>query len=64
MGFEWDNSKQVWDKVKEEIKELEEAVDTGSTDEMEDELGDVFFSLVNFARFFAGRCRKCPGTDQ
>lgn len=51
VGFEWDNTSQVWEKVKEEMKELEEAVDTGSTDEMEDELGDVFFSLVNFARF-------------
>lgn len=51
VGFEWDNTSQVWEKVKEEIKELEEAVETGSKEEMEDELGDVFFSLVNFARF-------------
>ena len=51
VGFEWDNTSQVWDKVKEELRELEEAVVTGSKDKMEDELGDVFFSLVNFARF-------------
>jgi len=51
VGFEWDNTSQVWDKVKEELNELEVAVAKGSKDEMEDELGDVFFSLVNFARF-------------
>ena len=51
VGFEWDNTSQVWDKVKEEMKELEEAVATGQKDKMEDEMGDVLFSLVNFARF-------------
>ncbi|MBC7867207.1 MAG: nucleoside triphosphate pyrophosphohydrolase [Gloeobacteraceae cyanobacterium ES-bin-316] len=51
VGFEWEDKAQVWDKVKEELQELEEAVASGNTDHMEDELGDVFFSLVNFARF-------------
>ena len=51
VGFEWDNREQVWEKVEEEIKELQEAVISANTDKMEDELGDVFFSLVNFARF-------------
>jgi MazG family protein len=51
VGFEWEHKEQVWDKVKEEIEELEEAVSIGDSDKMEDELGDVFFSLVNFARF-------------
>ncbi|HMJ46354.1 MAG TPA: nucleoside triphosphate pyrophosphohydrolase [Ferruginibacter sp.] len=51
VGFEWDNTHQVWDKVKEELKELEEAVESTDQNKMEDELGDVFFSLVNFARF-------------
>ncbi|MEO6406970.1 MAG: nucleoside triphosphate pyrophosphohydrolase [Ferruginibacter sp.] len=51
VGFEWDNTMQVWDKVKEELAELQEAVASGDQDKMEDELGDVFFSLVNFARF-------------
>lgn len=51
VGFEWDNTAQVWDKVEEEIEELKEAVASGDKDKMEDELGDVFFSLVNFARF-------------
>jgi len=51
VGFEWDNTQQVWDKVTEELEELNEAVLSGDKDKMEDELGDVFFSLVNFARF-------------
>ncbi len=51
VGFEWENTDQVWDKVEEEMEELHEAVKTGDKDKMEDELGDVFFSLVNFARF-------------
>lgn len=51
VGFEWDNKEQVWDKVEEEKKELFEAISTGDNERIEDELGDVFFSLVNFARF-------------
>ena len=51
VGFEWENKDQVWEKVKEEEKELFEAIETGDKDKMEDELGDVFFSLINFARF-------------
>lgn len=51
VGFEWDNKEQVWDKVKEELNELQEAVDSNDIDKMEDEMGDVLFSLVNFARF-------------
>ena len=51
VGFEWDTTQQVWDKVSEELDELNEAVLSGDKDKMEDELGDVFFSLVNLARF-------------
>lgn len=51
VGFEWDNKEQVWEKVEEENRELLEAVASGNKDKMEDELGDVFFSLINFARF-------------
>jgi XTP/dITP diphosphohydrolase len=51
VGFEWDTKEQVWEKVEEEKKELFEAIETGDINQMEDELGDVFFSLVNFARF-------------
>ena len=51
MGFEWENKDQVWDKVEEEKAELFEAIASGNKDNMEDELGDVFFSLINYARF-------------
>lgn len=51
VGFEWDNTQQVWQKVEEEMNELREAIDEGKQDSIEDELGDVFFSLVNLARF-------------
>lgn len=51
VGFEWDTREQVWEKVEEEQNELFEAIRLGDVGKMEDELGDVFFSLVNFARF-------------
>lgn len=51
VGFEWNNTGQVWEKLKEEIGELEEVIQTGEQEKIEDELGDVFFSLVNLARF-------------
>jgi len=64
-GFEWSHKEQVWDKVQEEMGELQEAIDNlqmaSKNDDkskietlsgnVEDELGDVFFTLVNFARF-------------
>lgn len=51
VGFEWDNKAQVWDKVKEELDELQEAVDLGNQEHIEEEFGDVLFSLINYARF-------------
>ena len=51
VGFEWENKEQVWEKVEEEKEELFEAIVSGNREDMEDELGDVFFSLINFARF-------------
>jgi MazG family protein len=51
VGFEWETKEQVWDKVQEEKLELQEAVAGGDADKMEDELGDLFFSIVNYARF-------------
>lgn len=51
VGFEWDNKADVWKKVEEEMAELQEAVKAGSADKMEDEFGDVMFSLINYARF-------------
>ena len=51
VGFEWDNREQVWEKVDEEMIELREAVSANDQDRIEDEFGDVMFSLVNYARF-------------
>lgn len=51
-GFDWDKPEQVWEKVQEELGELQEAVaQQESQDRVEEELGDVIFSLVNYARF-------------
>lgn len=50
IGFEFENRKDVWDKVKEEIKELEVEVEKNS-ENIEEEFGDVLFSLINYARF-------------
>lgn len=51
VGFEWENIKQVWDKVEEEIEELKVEIDAKNQDKMEAEFGDVLFSLINYARF-------------
>lgn len=51
VGFEWDNKEQVWEKVKEEEAELQGAMASGEQQQMEEEFGDLLFSLVNFARF-------------
>jgi XTP/dITP diphosphohydrolase len=50
VGFDWDNTEQVWDKVEEEIKEFKSELDANSCN-MEDEFGDVLFALINYARF-------------
>lgn len=51
VGFEWDNREDVWKKVEEEMQELKEAVQANKPEEMKEELGDLFFSLINYARF-------------
>lgn len=51
VGFEWENKEQVWEKVKEEETELTEAISNGEPSKIEEEFGDLLFSLVNFARF-------------
>jgi XTP/dITP diphosphohydrolase len=51
VGFEWEHRDQVWEKVKEEEKELQEAIEEGEQSKVEEEFGDLLFSLVNFARF-------------
>jgi XTP/dITP diphosphohydrolase len=51
VGFDWEESHQVWDKVQEELNELHEEVKAGNQDKMEAEFGDVLFSMINYARF-------------
>lgn len=51
VGFEWDNKEQVWDKVEEEMNELKEAIQTAGPEKIEEEYGDLVFSLINYARF-------------
>ncbi len=51
VGFEWANKEQVWEKVEEEKQELLEAVSTGDTEHIEEEAGDLFFSVINYVRF-------------
>lgn len=50
VGFDWDNRDQVWEKVNEELQEFKHEVDTNST-KIEEEYGDVLFSLINYGRF-------------
>jgi XTP/dITP diphosphohydrolase len=52
VGFDWERPEQVWEKVEEELEELKAEVDQGAPKEkVEGELGDLLFSLVNYARF-------------
>lgn len=52
VGFDWENRKQIWDKVLEEISELKAEVTADDKERIESELGDVFFSLINAARLY------------
>lgn len=51
VGFDWEEPFQVWEKVQEEISELNEEINKGSKKSIESEFGDVLFSMINFARF-------------
>jgi len=51
VGFEWENKEQVWDKVEEEIGELKVEIAANDYEKMEQEFGDVLFSMINYARF-------------
>ena len=52
VGFDWDERNQIWDKVKEELSELQQEVETEDYDKVEAEFGDLFFSLINAARLY------------
>ena len=51
VGFDWEEPQQVWEKVQEELSELNEEVKIGNRDSIEAEFGDVLFSMINYARF-------------
>ena len=51
VGFDWEHPEQVFEKLKEELGELQEEVKHQNADKMESEFGDVLFSMVNYARF-------------
>ena len=51
VGFDWEEPQQVWDKVQEELQELQVEVAAGDQDKIEAEFGDVLFSMINYARF-------------
>ena len=51
VGFDWNDKKQVWGKFNEELNELNQALNSNEKDAIEDEFGDVLFSLINYARF-------------
>jgi XTP/dITP diphosphohydrolase len=51
VGFDWDDKTQVWDKVQEELQELNDAEKSKNQYEIESEFGDVLFALINYARF-------------
>ena len=51
VGFDWDDSEQVWNKVQEELEELNTEVEAGDKLKTEQEFGDLLFSLINYSRF-------------
>jgi XTP/dITP diphosphohydrolase len=65
VGFEWENKEDVWKKVEEETAELKEAVESNDPAAIQDEFGDLLFSLVNYARFLQVDPDKAlEGTNQ
>ncbi len=51
VGFDWEEPHQVWDKVQEELQELQQEVQSGDREKIQGEFGDVLFSMINYARF-------------
>ncbi|RKY92155.1 MAG: nucleoside triphosphate pyrophosphohydrolase, partial [Ignavibacteriae bacterium] len=51
VGFDWERKEDVWRKVMEEIEEMHSSELEGTYEQLEMEIGDVFFALVNYARF-------------
>lgn len=52
VGFDWDKRSQIWDKVREELTELQHEVECNNQEKIEAEFGDLFFSIINAARLY------------
>lgn len=52
VGFDWEDREQVWDKVKEEVSEVEAEIKNGSAKEIDAEFGDLLFAVINAARLY------------
>jgi XTP/dITP diphosphohydrolase len=52
VGFDWEDRNDVWDKVREELRELEEELQRDDRERSEEELGDFLFSVINAARLY------------
>lgn len=52
VGFDWEVPEQIWDKIEEEISELKKEIKEDNKERMEEEIGDVFFSLINACRLY------------
>ena len=52
VGFDWEDREQVWDKVKEEVNEVEAEIKNGSAKEIDAEFGDLLFAVINAARLY------------
>lgn len=52
IGFDWEAPEQVWDKVKEEISEVESEIRSGNAEGQENEFGDLLFSIINASRLY------------
>ena len=55
VGFDWDNTDGIFDKVKEELEEVKEAIKEQNQDHIEEEIGDLLFTVVNLSRFLKVR---------
>lgn len=52
VGFDWDEKEQIWEKIREELGELEEAIGEKNEEETEKEFGDLLFSIINASRLY------------
>ncbi len=59
VGFDWDSADGAFDKLAEEFKELQEAIDCGNRENIKEEFGDLLFSVVNVSRFIGCDSEEC-----